>query len=51
MTTNRTKAAKALGRLGGKARAANLTKQALSAIGSKGAKARWKAYRKALTSA
>lgn len=42
MATNYRKAAKALGKRGGKARAKSLTKRALSAIGRKGAEARWK---------
>lgn len=42
MATNHSKAAKALGKRGGKARAKSLTKRELSAIGKKGAAARWK---------
>lgn len=42
MTPKKNGHAAALGKLGGTARAKNLSKRALSAIGSKGAKARWK---------
>lgn len=43
--------AQALGRLGGKARWRNLSKQELSAIGRKAAAARWKGHKKHLTNA
>lgn len=42
MTLKKNPAAVALGRLGGKARAKNNSREKLSEIGRKGGKARWK---------